>query len=745
MALPQNYKQVAMATSNIVASNQRIRASGGSSSSSTNSKDTQSPFVQTPHSHPGFIPQKVGKNTNADSRMPKPPKPPEKPLMPYMRYSRKVWDQVKAQNPELKLWEIGKIIGQMWRDLPEEDKTEFIEEYEAEKVEYEKSLKTYHNSPAYLAYIAAKNRGKSALCAAQQSNDDRESHERSSGSSKSQAAQDRRIDILPAEDDDDQDDGYSVKHVAYSRYTRNHRLINEIFSDTVVPDVRSVVTTQRMQVLRRQVQSLTMHQKKLEAELQQIEEKFEAKKRKFIETSEIFQEELKKHCKPAVDEETFNKMVERQYEVLRRERLKGTEENRSDGPTSSESTPNSTPTPTPASLNDEAQPDVSDNDSIEKKSGSVDKPNIEMNKKMSPPYIENKTEAPPVVQVNANQQHTGPNSGMYCNNVVNPIQQHPHQQQTQTPQHPPPPPLQHQPSPPQQQHQPSPMTQQHQPPPPPPQQHQPLSISQHQAPPSLQPQPPQQPSQSQQQQSSAPPVLTPQQPTTTATAAAAAVAAVVASANATANSTPPNMPPVSAPAVPIQHNPHQQGMLANHSMPPHQAAQGSQGTQVLPPQGPNPHTPQMMPPNQAYGQQPYQSGPGPQQPQNVPLAPRPPHPSYSYSQQQPYHQPYPQYAHPYYHQPYSQYSPHPMGRPHGHGPHSPHSPHYHPQSPHTVAAESNTNTNVTGGSAATAASAPAPDTNNPTSYSSPAGHCENERSGSSENQEGQVDAKSGST
>ncbi|KAG5892459.1 hypothetical protein JTB14_009866 [Gonioctena quinquepunctata] len=69
-----------------------------------------------------------------------------------------------------------------------------------------------------------------------------------------------------------------------------------------------------------------MHQKKLEAELQQIEEKFEAKKRKFVESSDQFQEELKKHCKPAVDDDTFQKMVEKQYEVLKKERNKGQEE-----------------------------------------------------------------------------------------------------------------------------------------------------------------------------------------------------------------------------------------------------------------------------------------------------------------------------------------------------------------------------------------------------------------------------------
>ncbi|KAL4713429.1 hypothetical protein ACJJTC_010414 [Scirpophaga incertulas] len=283
--------------------------SGGGQASQSGKDDKTSPFVSTLHSHPGFQPQKIGKGSGSSSGLPKPPKPPEKPLMPYMRYSRRVWDSVKAAHPDLKLWEIGRIIGGMWRDLPESEKAGFVDEYEAEKAQYTEMLKAYQSSPAYIQWLAHKTRV---------GNLEEESSGKKGSSQKEQQQQDRRIDIQPAEDEEDQDEGLSVKHVAYARYLRNHRLINEIFSDTVVPDVRSVVTTARMQILRKQVQSLTVHQNKLEDELQLIEEKFETKKRKFIESSEAFQEELKKHCKPAVDDETFQRMVERAVEQMKR-------------------------------------------------------------------------------------------------------------------------------------------------------------------------------------------------------------------------------------------------------------------------------------------------------------------------------------------------------------------------------------------------------------------------------------------
>ena len=45
-----------------------------------------------------------------------------------------VWDQVKLQHSELKLWEIGRIIGQMWRDLSDQEKQVLTLEFELIRV-----------------------------------------------------------------------------------------------------------------------------------------------------------------------------------------------------------------------------------------------------------------------------------------------------------------------------------------------------------------------------------------------------------------------------------------------------------------------------------------------------------------------------------------------------------------------------------------------------------------------------------
>ncbi|EHB15092.1 SWI/SNF-related matrix-associated actin-dependent regulator chromatin subfamily E member 1 [Heterocephalus glaber] len=271
-----------------------------------------------PYSHLAYNNYRLRGNPGTSSRVtassaiaiPKPARPPDKPLMPYMRYNRKVWDQVKACNPDLKLWETGKIIGGMWRDLNDEEKQEYLNEYEAEKIEYNESMKAYHNSPAYLAYINAKSRAEAAL--------EEEIRQRQSRTEKG----DPYMSIQPGEDPDDYDHGFSMEHTAAARFQRNRNLglISGVLSDSAVQDVLSVVTTAGMQVLKRQAQSLLVHQGKLEAELLQTEERHQEKKRKFLESTDLFNKELKRLCglkvEVDVEEQARRRQEERGKEVV---------------------------------------------------------------------------------------------------------------------------------------------------------------------------------------------------------------------------------------------------------------------------------------------------------------------------------------------------------------------------------------------------------------------------------------------
>ena len=59
---------------------------------------------------------------------------PEKPVQPYVRYTQKVWDTVKQNHPDMKMWEVSRLISKMWREAAESERQAYFEEYEQETV-----------------------------------------------------------------------------------------------------------------------------------------------------------------------------------------------------------------------------------------------------------------------------------------------------------------------------------------------------------------------------------------------------------------------------------------------------------------------------------------------------------------------------------------------------------------------------------------------------------------------------------
>jgi len=225
---------------------------------------------------------------NDQIKIPKAPKQPDKPLPAYMRYSRKVWEKVKAANPEMKMWDIGKLIGEQWRNLPEDERQGFFAEYEVEKSEYQEAMKAYHNSTAYREWLKAKEKAQQAI-------QEQQMMEKMIGQ---QIPKEEPRFQLQQVEDEDEDAEFAAKHIASARYQRNHRLITEIFSEAAVPDAKSIVTRPRLENLKRQVQSLMQHQRKLESEIEEMEEKFGAKRKKIVDNSQNFKNKMEELSKP---------------------------------------------------------------------------------------------------------------------------------------------------------------------------------------------------------------------------------------------------------------------------------------------------------------------------------------------------------------------------------------------------------------------------------------------------------------
>ena len=156
-------------------------------------------------------------------------------------------------------------------------------------------MKAYRNSPAYKRWLDAKQQAEQAAREAASLGPQHSEYGPPPPSviaPPRQTPAEARIQMMQHEDEEDE--YITMKQVAAMRFHRNHRLMAEIFNDVVVPDMRTVVTKNRLSVLKKQVQSLLVHQKKLEEELKHVEARFEAKKKRFRDDAEKFRRELKR-------------------------------------------------------------------------------------------------------------------------------------------------------------------------------------------------------------------------------------------------------------------------------------------------------------------------------------------------------------------------------------------------------------------------------------------------------------------
>jgi len=76
----------------------------------------------------------------------KDPNAPKRPLSAYMYFSQDWRERIKTEHPEVSFGEIGRLLGQKWKSLSDEDKKPYEDmasrdkkRHEAEKAEYDRT------------------------------------------------------------------------------------------------------------------------------------------------------------------------------------------------------------------------------------------------------------------------------------------------------------------------------------------------------------------------------------------------------------------------------------------------------------------------------------------------------------------------------------------------------------------------------------------------------------------------------
>jgi len=89
------------------------------------------------------MPPRGGKRKSKKSKKKKDPKKPKRAMSSFMFFANDKRNEVRAANPDLKITEVGKKLGEMWKSLIDSDKKKYEEQAAQDKERYSKAMEGY--------------------------------------------------------------------------------------------------------------------------------------------------------------------------------------------------------------------------------------------------------------------------------------------------------------------------------------------------------------------------------------------------------------------------------------------------------------------------------------------------------------------------------------------------------------------------------------------------------------------------
>eukprot|EP01059_Diplonema_ambulator_P016670 TRINITY_DN2838_c0_g2_i1.p1 TRINITY_DN2838_c0_g2~~TRINITY_DN2838_c0_g2_i1.p1 ORF type:complete len:218 (+),score=129.05 TRINITY_DN2838_c0_g2_i1:62-655(+) len=86
---------------------------------------------------------KKGKKRKAATKKEKDPNAPKKPLTPFFMYSQKMRPEIKEENPDMAAKDVAKEIGARWKDLDDDEKKTYQDEYQEAMKAWKEEMADY--------------------------------------------------------------------------------------------------------------------------------------------------------------------------------------------------------------------------------------------------------------------------------------------------------------------------------------------------------------------------------------------------------------------------------------------------------------------------------------------------------------------------------------------------------------------------------------------------------------------------